>query len=29
MELVRELELYFAAGFTPAEALASATIPGS
>jgi hypothetical protein len=26
MELVRELELYVAAGFTPAEALASATI---
>jgi len=26
MELVRELELYVGAGFTPAEALASATI---
>src|ERR1700741_1972171 len=26
LELVRELELYVAAGFTPAEALASATI---
>jgi imidazolonepropionase-like amidohydrolase len=26
MEIVRELELYVAAGFTPAEALASATI---
>ena len=26
MELVRELELYVAAGFTPVEALASATI---
>lgn len=26
MELVRELELYVAAGFTPSEALASATL---